>query len=138
MHLTKRQLCALCVWVVAMGLWFVNRRSAKSDRDPIIARAFSSVALVHFAFLLIPVARNSFVLKWVGLSFERAVRYHRWLGRSTFILVTIHGILMSVRFGSDVLKAESLTGFPHPPVYGVVAWLLMASISGGQWVVSPV
>lgn len=37
---------------------------------------------------------------------------------------------MLERFGSDVLKTESLTGFPHPPLYGVLAWFTMLVMCG--------
>ena len=137
-------LACVCLFSV---YWFFNRLEEKKDREGHEARAFSSLALVYFALLFFPVARNSLLDRWFGISFERAIRYHRWIATLTMIFVSLHGkyryedfdlhslivaaltgLLMILRFGSDVLKTESLTGFPHPPLYGVFAWFAMLVI----------
>jgi len=120
----------VCIAVLFGVYWFFNRLSAKDEREVPVARAFSSLALVGFAGLFFPVTRKSVLSAWFGVSFERAVRYHRWLAIATMGFVSLHGALMLERFGSDVLKTESLTGFPHPPLYGVLAWLTMLVMCG--------
>ncbi|KND05203.1 uncharacterized protein SPPG_00862 [Spizellomyces punctatus DAOM BR117] len=40
--------------------------------------------------LLIPVARNSFLQIFFGISFQHALRFHRWMGYFVFITTTVH------------------------------------------------
>lgn len=44
------------------------------------------------AFLFLPVARGSALLRLVDIPFEQAARYHVWLGHLTMLLFTLHGL----------------------------------------------
>ena len=50
--------------------------------------------------LFLPVARGSPILRLIDVPFEQAVRYHRWIGNLTMLLVTIHGVLFAIYAGS--------------------------------------
>ena len=54
--------------------------------------------MVHYAFVLLPVNKNS-VCAWIfQSSFERLIRFHRWLGRLALIFNWVHMIqMMAVR-----------------------------------------
>jgi hypothetical protein len=38
-----------------------------------------------------PIHKNSLYIRAFGCSFERAIKYHRWIGRWTFSTMTLHG-----------------------------------------------
>lgn len=44
------------------------------------------------AFLFLPVARGSVLLRLIDIPFEHATRYHVWLGHLTMLLFTLHGL----------------------------------------------
>ncbi|KAF8018767.1 hypothetical protein BT93_H3617 [Corymbia citriodora subsp. variegata] len=56
------------------------------------AYIFGLTALTCLAFLFLPVARGSILLRLVDIPFEHATRYHVWLGNLTMFLLTMHGL----------------------------------------------
>ncbi|CAL0325217.1 unnamed protein product [Lupinus luteus] len=52
---------------------------------------FGQVGNICFAFLFFPVARASSLLPLLGLTSERCIKYHIWLGHITMTLFTLHG-----------------------------------------------
>ncbi|KAI3754967.1 hypothetical protein L1987_54759 [Smallanthus sonchifolius] len=52
---------------------------------------FGSIGLICLAFLFLPVARGSILLRLTNIPFEHATRYHVWLGHLTLTLFTLHG-----------------------------------------------
>ncbi|XP_065851364.1 ferric reduction oxidase 6-like isoform X2 [Euphorbia lathyris] len=53
---------------------------------------FGSMALSIIAFLFLPVARGSILLRIVDIPFEHATKYHAWLGHLTMFLLTLHAL----------------------------------------------
>jgi ferric-chelate reductase len=51
------------------------------------------------ALLFLPVTRGSPILRMIDVPFEQAVKYHRWIGNLTVLLVALHGILYGVYYG---------------------------------------
>lgn len=51
--------------------------------------------------LFIPVARGSPLLRIIDVPFEQAIKYHRWMGYLTAILVAIHGGGYAVAIGME-------------------------------------
>ena len=54
------------------------------------ARVFGHMATLSFALLMLPVARDSLWTSAFGMSFERAIKYHRWLGSAAYFWLTVH------------------------------------------------
>ncbi|GJS16017.1 ferric reduction oxidase 7, chloroplastic-like protein [Tanacetum coccineum] len=52
---------------------------------------FGSIGLICIAFMFLPVARGSILLRLINIPFEHATRYHIWLGHLTLTLFTLHG-----------------------------------------------
>ncbi|BBN10086.1 ferric-chelate reductase [Marchantia polymorpha subsp. ruderalis] len=55
-------------------------------------------ALIPFALLWIPVSRGSPFLRVTGVPFERAVKYHTWLGLMCVWILIAHGIVFFAYF----------------------------------------
>ncbi|XP_050273124.1 ferric reduction oxidase 7, chloroplastic-like isoform X1 [Quercus robur] len=53
---------------------------------------FGTIGLYCLAFLFLPVARGSVLLRLIDIPFEHATRYHVWLGHLTMELFTLHGL----------------------------------------------
>src|SRR5690606_19138955 len=62
----------------------------------IIAKATGQVNLLNLTFILFPVTRNTIWVWFFGIPFERAIKYHRWIGRWTYGFFTLHGIFMVI------------------------------------------
>jgi hypothetical protein len=52
--------------------------------------------------LLLPVTKSSIMPYLLGVSFERMIRFHRWLGRALAFVSTVHGVLMIAHYGSSL------------------------------------
>jgi hypothetical protein len=59
------------------------------------AKALGSVSVVLLALALLPVARRSFVLKALGVSFEASIFLHRFASRGMVVLGALHGLAFS-------------------------------------------
>lgn len=46
-----------------------------------------------------PVSRGSPILRLIDVPFEHAIRYHRWFGYFTAVLVFVHGGTFAVSLG---------------------------------------
>lgn len=61
--------------------------------------------------LFIPVARGSPILRLVDVPFEQAVKYHRWFGYFTVLLVFLHGLTYGVYAGTihqiELVRAQT-------------------------------
>jgi len=56
------------------------------------AKTLGIVAIVNMGwYLLMPVGRRSVLLEALGLSWERAIKYHRWVGFYSILLMAVHG-----------------------------------------------
>lgn len=55
-----------------------------------LARTLGHINNLNLGLVLLPVARNSLWLPLLGLSFERAIRLHRWTARFFFLSITTH------------------------------------------------
>jgi len=60
-----------------------------------------SMGLYCMAFLFLPVARGSVLLRFINIPFEHATRYHVWLGHLTMVLFTLHGLLYIVGWAME-------------------------------------
>ncbi|XP_030939081.1 ferric reduction oxidase 7, chloroplastic-like isoform X2 [Quercus lobata] len=90
-----------------------------------------SIGLDCFAFLFLPVARGSVLLRLINIPFEQAIRYHVWLGHLTMLLFTLHGLLylISWTIEGNLLKNTLMwvdLGVGHfPGVISLAIGLLM-------------
>ena len=64
------------------------------------------------AFLFLPVARGSVLLRLIDIPFEHATRYHVWLGHLTMMLFTLHGLFYIIAWTieGDLLQEVSANG----------------------------
>ena len=78
-----------------------------------IGNSFAFAALVAMAYFLIPVARQSPILKFFQLSPAAAVTIHIWSGRIIIIGVVLHGAFHVYRWKG--LAGESILSMIFPP-----------------------
>jgi len=64
------------------------------------------IALANAAFIFPLATRNSIFLTLFGLPFERLIRFHRWVGKMIFVLITFHG---SYQFQTNYAATNSFT-----------------------------
>ena len=58
------------------------------------AKTLGVLAILNLGwYLLMPIGRRSVLLEALGLSWERAVKYHRWVGFYTVALMVIHSFM---------------------------------------------
>jgi hypothetical protein len=107
----------------AWWIWywcFSNKRIA--DHSPPysalerLARTLGHIGNLSFSFLLFPIARNSIWDQLYGIPFDRAIKYHRWLGYFTVGSWFTHFLVWSVyyaKLGAFWYDLFTLYNNPH-------------------------
>ncbi|KAK4587892.1 hypothetical protein RGQ29_019053 [Quercus rubra] len=92
---------------------------------------FGTIGLDCLAFLFLPVARGSVLLRLIDIPFEQATRYHVWLGHLTMLLFTLHGLFYAIAWTIEGHILDEMfqwveLGVSHfPGVISLAAGLLM-------------
>ncbi|WOL00896.1 ferric reduction oxidase 7, chloroplastic-like [Canna indica] len=92
---------------------------------------FGSIGLFCLAFLFLPIARGSILLRLVDIPFEHATRYHVWLGHLTMAIFTLHGLFYVAGWAIQGRLVEKLLDWKNvgvanlPGVISLLAGLLM-------------
>lgn len=83
-------LIAFILFQVGWFIFFFYLTGTYSSGLRNVARAVGHFNDLCISLLVLPVARNSIWSTVYGIPYERAIRYHRYLGRATFFYVTLH------------------------------------------------
>ncbi|CAM6092785.1 unnamed protein product [Calypogeia fissa] len=135
--LTAGDIC--CILVILFVVWWyfikytvtyvdqIDQKRLKPGDDPRslqklekIGHLFGNTAVIPIALLWIPVSRGSAILQVIGVPFERAVKYHTWLGYLAVWLLILHGILLTGYFISTHDTIELITWYNSGQGIGVV------------------
>lgn len=87
------------------------------------------IGLLCMAFLFLPVARGSVLLRLIDIPFEHATRYHVWLGHLTMVLFTLHGLFYVIAWDIQGRLVQEVS----PQTLGIFLYLLIYKI-GWVWV----
>jgi hypothetical protein len=60
------------------------------DVIKLLCKVTAQLNILNFTFILLPIHKNSVWIYLFGCSFERSVKYHRWIGRWSFLMMTLH------------------------------------------------
>ena len=84
------------------NLYLVDDGDAGKEDIPAISwpavevwgKTLGVVAIVNIGwYLLMPIGRKSVLLEAMGMSWDRAIKYHRWVGFYTVAIMFVHGLL---------------------------------------------
>ena len=105
------------------AFFFVVSVVQSKGKENAVWIGFGYAAIYCFAFVLLPIVRRSPLSRLLGTSFERAVKFHRWMGVLCFVFVTVHGAGMIVEFGGDVLEWGDNGNNDINYLAGVISWI---------------
>ena len=105
-------LFAWWAWWWGQGFDYIrNVPQIQSDNNKhlqIPARVLGHLTTLGMSLLIVPVMRNGVIEAVFGVPFERAVKYHRWLGSLTYLLVTSHFLLWAIKWGIEGTLGHNL------------------------------
>ncbi|XP_058089935.1 ferric reduction oxidase 6-like isoform X1 [Magnolia sinica] len=90
-----------------------------------------TIGMYCLAFLFLPIARGSVLLRLIDVPFEQATRYHIWLGHVTMAVFTLHGIFYIVAWAMQGQILHEMVNWRSdgisnlPGVISLLAGLLM-------------
>jgi len=101
--------------------------------DATVGRALGRLLQGNLALTLLLPTRNSVWPALVGISFERFVKYHRVMGRWTFINLVCHFVAMWMTYDVDCLTARR-GRWGYGNLYGLLAGIsmLLAVLSAAE------
>ncbi|KAF0708829.1 hypothetical protein AaE_013076 [Aphanomyces astaci] len=124
--------------IVFYNRWHRRYRPGKSTKLnilSIIAINFGFNGLYNMAFLALPATRHCFWMEWLNIPYAHGVKYHRWLGVVTIVMLTGHTIFYFIVYGIRNSLHEFLPcyncnvakeGFDHwMNFFGILSFLAM-------------
>jgi len=81
-----------------------DKAASKEEIDPysfqaceVWAKTLGVLSIVNLGwYLLMPIGRKSVLLEALGMSWDQAIKYHRWVGYYSVAIMFVHGILYIV------------------------------------------
>ncbi|KAL9658767.1 hypothetical protein ABK040_005922 [Willaertia magna] len=86
-----------------------------------VAKGLGYLNILNVAFLVVPVTRYSVFMFIFGVSFERAIKFHKWIARFTYLAIGAHAIAMIVEFADNITEIFTMEANDYP-LLGVIAW----------------
>lgn len=93
-------------WTIYWGAHHLYEGGNFSQTSEVVARTFGMEAVLFMSLSLFPASRNSLWLEALGISYERSLWAHRWLGALSMLMVVCHFLAFWFRFAE-------LDYFPH-------------------------
>lgn len=101
------------------------------DIVEMIVKIAGHLSILSFTFILFPIVKNSFSLFLFGVTFEKAVKMHRWLARYLYLIISMHGIgyivMTIIRKEYWAVFSVDVKANQHGFVFaGVVSWIILS------------
>ncbi|EFC40130.1 predicted protein [Naegleria gruberi] len=124
LELTIGEITLILFHLMLTAVWFCfgffNSTSAN------VGKGFAYAIIINLTATILPITRYSAFVFVFGISFERAVKYHKWVARLTLLIATIHGILMTVHLADNGSLGNILTASANDYIlFGLIAWIAM-------------
>lgn len=108
---------ALLVWVLAnvaafaftlkgWGFRTFNEHWSSNDWLLFVSAGFGNICAFNMLLVSIPATHTPLMVWLFGLPFDKAVKWHRWIGRWTVISMVIHGAIVTLAVKSEVLSTK--------------------------------
>jgi predicted ferric reductase len=125
---TTGEVLLLAAYAAALGVIIGDVKASLEQAGTAFNYVLGDLTALHLALALLPVSRRSIFLLTCGISFERAVKWHRWSARVATALMLSHFLTMYSRFPLDTLLAFPAveTAYGKGNIYGFIAGLAMA------------
>lgn len=89
--------------------------------------AIGSLVAANSVFTIVTATRNSILVYLLGIPFDRAIQYHRWLGIWVVILAIVHTVLIifdtyvvEIFHGDFIMRFVSLSGAEPTNLWGLI------------------
>jgi len=93
------------------------------------AETWGYLAIANSVLVAVPSARNSFMSLFLGIPFEKALLYHKWLGRIIFVEVTVHLVLYQVSWMQEGSTALMMRQSRRPTTgFGIISWICLIPV----------
>jgi len=122
------EFAVICAFWIMFGVFVAVTKKNNADVYRNTAYVHGHITALLYACAVLPPTKNSIFSKIFGIPFERAIKYHRWLGRFAVIYNIVHLITMLEYRGTGVLLSGVETSRGGGVVYGFFAFLCFATM----------
>ena len=96
--------------------------AASNAGDPAaLAKSLGWLVTTLLSIVTLPVTRTGIWVKVLGVPFDRALQFHRFIGRATFLSLVAHFVVVIVRHGSFEMAFSTGVIGHSVPLYGFIA-----------------
>ncbi|EQC25681.1 hypothetical protein SDRG_16466 [Saprolegnia diclina VS20] len=114
--------------LLVVGVVVVHQFGADATGARRLSLVSGHLALVSLMWLLLPIARGYHWELIFGISHERVLKFHRWLGLLVTLTAALH-LAVNANRGIDVLSRAVYGTQEVVPLYGFVAFVAFSSIA---------
>lgn len=124
----------LCVWILHMGacVGFIFAQTTEINYQPhmyIISKRIGRICIGNLPMLLLFVAKNTLVSSLSGLTLDKSIFFHKWLGRLMLLLAIAH-LILGAKYWLD-LGFIIMLQIP-PQIFGFIAFGCLAMLNIGS------
>jgi predicted ferric reductase len=87
---------------ILLFVGFLCLRFATFYKHLEVFRSIGEVNFMTLAFVALPVSKHSIWLPILGISFERAIKFHRFWGILTILIMGVHGFAMLITYANGM------------------------------------
>ncbi|KAL9658776.1 hypothetical protein ABK040_005930 [Willaertia magna] len=126
LDITIGEIFLVIIYLMLAGTWFAYGYLNNMDGYE-LGKAFGYVDILNMTFLILPITRYSVLMVVFGVSFERGVKFHKWIARFTLLNTTVHGVTMVI-LNADGLDYLIQMDVPDFQLLGIIAYFCMVII----------
>ncbi|RIA84808.1 ferric reductase like transmembrane component-domain-containing protein [Glomus cerebriforme] len=126
--MTVGEILLFVLFIVINLIFLLSPFPADASGGETFSKRCAYLALANAAFVFPLATRNSIFLKLIGVPFERLIRFHRWVGRTIFFLITFHGSFqIQQSYEGSESVSQALVGTPTNQ-WGFLAYISLIII----------
>uniref|UniRef100_A0A1D1XQY5 Ferric reduction oxidase 7, chloroplastic n=1 Tax=Anthurium amnicola TaxID=1678845 RepID=A0A1D1XQY5_9ARAE len=111
--MTVGEILLFVIFIVINLTFLLSSFPADVSGAETFSKRCAYLALSNAAFVFPLATRNSVFLKLIGVPFERLIRFHRWVGRIIYYLITFHASFqIQQSYGISESVSQALFGTP--------------------------
>jgi membrane-associated HD superfamily phosphohydrolase len=126
--LTQVQLVVLVAFLLILVVFVADRTNGEGGGGLQLMRSLGWLNTLLMGLVTLPASRTSIWVWFFGISFERAVAFHRMVARLAWVSIVIHLVTAVVNLGTAI-PLSSRYSAKSVPLYGFLSFLAVTAMA---------
>jgi ferric-chelate reductase len=125
--LTIGEIYMIIMYLILCVTWFMQEYvgAIRWGEPSPFGRGLAWITIVNLSFILLPVTRNSVWFYIFGITYEKALKFHRGIARWNLFTMALHAIFMLIEYGfKQAWVYDTVTA--KYTLAGTLSWVLLS------------